>query len=208
MAKFKFDIRCIFTQPVVKISSNLLPHTFRGDRRMAMDVSSKVSEILDRLGELSAVAQKLTKPITSAQKLRVSENQTVYLMADINDYDGDTIIGLLKVGTKNLYLFDSLGQTKKIDKARCILDFYIHESRQRSGLGKKLFDIMLAEEKWTPIKCSVDRPSEKLVRFLKKYYGLENIIPQTNKFVLYEGFFDDAEQEDRSIIEFFPTTQL
>ncbi|CAD7003369.1 unnamed protein product [Ceratitis capitata] len=56
---------------------------------------------------------------------------------------------------------------------------------------------MLAEEKWTPIKCSVDRPSEKLVRFLKKYYGLENIIPQTNKFVLYEGFFDDAEQEDR-----------
>uniref|UniRef100_W8BB49 Alpha-tubulin N-acetyltransferase n=1 Tax=Ceratitis capitata TaxID=7213 RepID=W8BB49_CERCA len=197
MAKFKFDIRCIFTQPVVKISSNLLPHTFRGDRRMAMDVSSKVSEILDRLGELSAVAQKLTKPITSAQKLRVSENQTVYLMADINDYDGDTIIGLLKVGTKNLYLFDSLGQTKKIDKARCILDFYIHESRQRSGLGKKLFDIMLAEEKWTPIKCSVDRPSEKLVRFLKKYYGLENIIPQTNKFVLYEGFFDDAEQEDR-----------
>ncbi|CAD7003367.1 unnamed protein product, partial [Ceratitis capitata] len=52
------------------------------------DVSSKVSEILDRLGELSAVAQKLTKPITSAQKLRVSENQTVYLMADINDYDG------------------------------------------------------------------------------------------------------------------------
>uniref|UniRef100_A0A0K8VWC5 Alpha-tubulin N-acetyltransferase n=1 Tax=Bactrocera latifrons TaxID=174628 RepID=A0A0K8VWC5_BACLA len=196
MAKFKFDIKCIFSQPVVQISSNLLPHTFIGDRRMAMDVTSKVSQIIDRLGELSAVAQKLSKPITSAQKLRMSENQTVYLMADINGCDGDVVIGLLKIGTKNLYLFDSSGQTRKIDKARCILDFYIHESRQRMGVGKILFDIMLTEEHWTPVKCSVDRPSEKLIQFLKKYYGLEKIIPQANKFVLYEGFFDEDGDDD------------
>ncbi|XP_036339799.1 alpha-tubulin N-acetyltransferase 2-like [Rhagoletis pomonella] len=103
----------------------------------------------------------------------------------------DVVVGLLKVGTKNLYLFDSLGQTKKVDNSPCILDFYVHESRQRTGLGKKLFDIMLAEENWIPVKCSVDRPSEKLLQFLKKHYGLEIIIPQANKFVLYQGFFDD-----------------
>ncbi|XP_054733239.1 alpha-tubulin N-acetyltransferase 1-like isoform X2 [Anastrepha obliqua] len=191
MANFKFDIRSIFTQPVVKISSNMLPHTFRGDRRMSLDISSKVSEIIDHLGELSAVAQKLTKPVTSAQKLRSSENQTVYLMADVNEYDSNVVIGLLKIGTKNLYLFDSIGQTRKVDKVPCILDFYIHDSRQRTGIGKKLFDIMLSEESWIPVKCAVDRPSEKLLNFLKKYYGLENIIPQANKFVLYKGFFDE-----------------
>ncbi|XP_036216173.1 alpha-tubulin N-acetyltransferase 1 isoform X3 [Bactrocera oleae] len=196
---FCFLIVCLNSrsQPVVKISSNLLPHTFLGDRRMAMEVSSKVSQIIDRLGELSAVAQKLSKPITSAQKLRMSENQRVYLMADINGCDGDVVIGLLKIGTKNLYLFDSSGQTMKIDNARCILDFYIHDSRQRMGVGKILFDIMLNEERWIPVKCSVDRPSEKLLQFLKKYYGLEKIIPQANKFVLYEGFFDEDEDANR-----------
>ncbi|XP_017475977.1 PREDICTED: alpha-tubulin N-acetyltransferase 1-like [Rhagoletis zephyria] len=199
MATFKFDIRSIFTQPIVKISSNLLPHTFRGDRRMALDVSSKVSEIINHLGELSAVAQKLSKPVTSSQKLRMSESQTVYLIADIGGYDGDVVVGLLKVGTKNLYLFDSLAQTKKVDNSPCILDFYVHESRQRTGLGKKLFDIMLAEENWIPVKCSVDRPSEKLLQFLKKHYGLEIIIPQANKFVLYQGFFDDDTTANRYI---------
>lgn len=104
-----------------------------------------------------------------------------------------SIIGLLKVGTKDLYLFDETGQTRKIDNAPCILDFYIHESRQRAGLGKDLFETMLSEEHWTPLKCSVDRPSEKLLGFLKKHYGLERTIPQANNFVLYEGFFGRTE---------------
>ncbi|XP_036344026.1 alpha-tubulin N-acetyltransferase 1-like, partial [Rhagoletis pomonella] len=144
------------------------------------------------LGQLSAVAQNLTKPVTTAQKLRSSDNQVVYLMADVGDCDGrgDEVIGLLKIGTKDLYLFDELGQTRKVDKAPCILDFYIHDSRQRTGLGKKLFQTMLSEEKWVPVKCSVDRPSEKLLGFLKKHYGLERTIPQANHFVLYDGFFE------------------
>jgi len=83
-------------------------------------------------------------------------------------------------------------KTRKVEQAPSILDFYIHESRQRAGLGKRLFQTMLNEEQWTPLKCSVDRPSEKLLGFLSKHYGLQRIIPQANNFVLYEGFFNDA----------------
>lgn len=102
------------------------------------------------------------------------------------------VIGLLKVGTKDLYLFDEKGQTRKMEQSPSILDFYVHESRQRAGLGKRLFETMLKEEQWTPLKCSVDRPSEKLLAFLGKHYGLLRPIPQANNFVLYEGFFNDA----------------
>ncbi|XP_053963288.1 alpha-tubulin N-acetyltransferase 1-like [Anastrepha ludens] len=192
MAAFQFDIRNLFAQPIVKVNSTLLPHTFRGDKRQAMEATAKMSAIIDHLGQLSAKAQKLTKPITTAQKLRMSDNQVVYLMADVGEHNGhgDEVIGLLKIGTKDLYLFDELGQTRKVDKAPCILDFYIHDARQRTGLGKELFQTMLREEKWVPVKCSVDRPSEKLLGFLKKHYGLERIIPQANHFVLYDGFFE------------------
>ncbi|XP_065359891.1 alpha-tubulin N-acetyltransferase 1 isoform X1 [Calliphora vicina] len=197
MVEFRFDLSPLFTQPIVKVTSNLLPHTFRGDRRQCLDATSKMSEIIDRLGELSASAQKLNKPVTTAQRLRMSENQTIYLLADVNAGKNGCVIGLLKVGTKDLYLFDETGQTRKVENAPSILDFYIHESRQRAGLGKDLFETMLADENWTPVKCSVDRPSEKLLGFLKKHYGLVRTIPQANNFVLYEGFFDDGNKQQQ-----------
>ncbi|XP_017121840.1 alpha-tubulin N-acetyltransferase 1 isoform X1 [Drosophila elegans] len=192
MVEFRFDIKPLFPQPIIKVTSNLLPHTFRGDRRQCLDATSKMSEIIDRLGQLSATSQGLSKPVTTAQRLRMSDNQTIYLLADSEAGHNGAVTGLLKVGTKDLYLFDESGQTRKVEQAPSILDFYIHESRQRAGLGKRLFQTMLSEEQWTPLKCSVDRPSEKLLGFLSKHYGLQRIIPQANNFVLYEGFFNDA----------------
>lgn len=53
-----------------------------------------------------------------------------------------SIIGLLKVGSKNLFMFDETGIHYQL-KPRCILDFYIHESRQRMGLGNLLYQHML-----------------------------------------------------------------
>lgn len=41
-----------------------------------------MSEIIDQLGQLSAISQGLTKPVTTAQRLRMSENQNIYLLAD------------------------------------------------------------------------------------------------------------------------------
>jgi alpha-tubulin N-acetyltransferase 1 len=76
----------------------------------------------------------------------------------------------LKIGRKSLYVFDKLGETQHVI-APCVLDFYIHESRQRHGLGKVLFEHMLDMENLLPEKLAIDRPSEKLLGFLMKHYG-------------------------------------
>ena len=36
----------------------------------------------------------------------------------------------------------------------CILDFYVHESKQRSGFGRKLFDFMIQVKKSFLIQTS------------------------------------------------------
>lgn len=80
--------------------------------------------------------------------------------------------GLLKVGVKNLYVFDVNGESQPV-AAPCILDFYVHESRQRAGLGKEMFEHMLEREQYIPGKLAIDRPSDKLIAFLKKHYGMK-----------------------------------
>nr|XP_047912709.1 alpha-tubulin N-acetyltransferase 1 [Anser cygnoides] len=46
-------------------------------------------------------------------------------------------------------------------------------------------------ERLEPWRLAVDRPSEKLLAFLRKHYGLCHPIPQVNNFVIFEGFFSN-----------------
>lgn len=46
------------------------------------------------------------------------------------------------MGWKKLYLYDKAGSRSEAI-VYCLLDFYIHESRQRKGYGKFLIDYML-----------------------------------------------------------------
>ena len=73
----------------------------------------------------------------------------------------------------------------------CVLDFYVHESRQRSGCGKRLYEYMLQDLKVQPRLLAIDRPSPKLVAFMRKHYDLASIIPQVNNYVIYDGFFSN-----------------
>lgn len=123
------------------------------------------------------------------------------------------------MGKKSLYVFDKQGETRHCI-APCVLDFYVHESRQRGGLGKMLFEHMVSQvyvitiirnfntlsirhpttsqlsyEGVEPIALAYDRPSEKLLAFLQKHYGLEKKIEQMNNFVIYDGFFDHQNKE-------------
>ena len=98
------------------------------------------------------------------------------------------MIGLLKVGEKKLF---HRGLSRKCSEIYplCVLDFYVHESIQRGGYGKKIFEHMLSQEKVEPRKIAYDRPSPLLLRFLKKHYGLADYVPQNNKYVIYEQYF-------------------
>lgn len=49
---------------------------------------------------------------------------------------------------------------------------------------------MLEYEGYTPDKIAYDRPSKKLLNFLKKYYNLIDYVPQNNNFVVYNRYFE------------------
>ncbi|KAL6261417.1 hypothetical protein P5V15_006511 [Pogonomyrmex californicus] len=195
--EFKFNVNKVLPRKINKVTYNLIPEDFKGDRRELNECQRLLSRILDDMGEASARAQGLNKSVTSALKLRDTDH-TVYLLVDNNANNGfGSVVGLLKTGSKNLFLFDETGDHYQL-QARCILDFYVHESRQRMGLGNILYQHMLHEENVRPVKLAIDRPSEKFLAFLHKYYGLSKIIPQNNKFVVFEGFFDDERRYVRN----------
>ena len=130
--------------------------------------------------------------ITTASRLFTSDNR-LYLRAE-----GNKVIGLLKVGVKKLFIRNELGGIKEISPL-CVLDFYVHESVQRGGNGKALFEKMLEIEGVKPEKLGYDRPSEKLLAFLAKHYGLKRYVPQNNNYVVYSAYFDsNIKQQQQS----------
>ncbi|XP_072497704.1 alpha-tubulin N-acetyltransferase 1 isoform X17 [Notamacropus eugenii] len=145
--------------------------------------------VVDELGKASAKAQHLPGPITSASRMQ-SNRHVMYVLKDTSARPAGkgAIIGFLKVGYKKLFVLDDRGAHNEVEPL-CILDFYIHESLQRHGHGLKLFQYMLEKERVEPHQLAIDRPSEKLLRFLNKHYNLESTVPQVNNFVIFEGFF-------------------
>ena len=142
-----------------------------------------VKEILNSMGEASSRAQKLNTIITSAHKFFIS-NHRIFIKAEQNK-----VLGFIKVGNKKLFLRDRNFNYHEVNTL-CVLDFYVHESTQRRGIGKQLFDYMLKFEKKIPTELAYDRPSDKLLSFLNKYFGLNNYIAQNNNYVVFDEFFD------------------
>ncbi len=74
-------------------------------------LQQRISEILDAMGAASAKAQGLKGPITSGDKLRMQSEHVVYLLVDRESNAGrGSVVGLLKMGKKNLFLIDRQGE--------------------------------------------------------------------------------------------------
>jgi len=193
MVEFNFHLKDIFKNEINKITSNDLK---AGSDQLV--ITNRIGEVINALGVLSAYAQNLKLPITSLEKLQKTSDQTIYILVDLNTGKGRAI-GFLKIGFKDLYLFDSSGHRHFEEKTSVILDFFIHNSFQRRGCGKKLFDHMLKEEHLDIKKVCVDKPSTKMLSFLNKNYNLVETIEQGNNFVLYRGFFGkEPEPENKN----------
>ncbi|KAF5280558.1 hypothetical protein FQR65_LT00309 [Abscondita terminalis] len=193
--EFKFDVSDIFPSGIVELNQSLVPPGFAGDRRGLTNVVTKVANVIDQMGDASATAQGLTRPITTADRLRKSD-QNIYLLVDSTAKNGKGVVtGMLKTGKKSLYIFDRDGQHYHVSPP-CVLDFYIHESKQRQGLGKQLFEHMLQKEQVVPSKLAIDRPSDKLLSFMSKHYGLQNAMRQMNNYVVFDGFFPEPANPD------------
>lgn len=135
--EFSFDVKDIFT-------SGISIWTARDVSRLDREAKSKVEKVIDVMGIASSKAQGYSV-ITSSKKFQDSKHK-IYLLVSCEKSDScgknNVVIGLLKVGEVKLFIFDAVGKVNEIEPL-CVLDFYVHESQQRSGMGKMLFDFML-----------------------------------------------------------------
>eukprot|EP01052_Picozoa_sp_SAG31_P033658 SAG31_NODE_3832_length_3839_cov_7.354813_2_plen_304_part_00 len=95
---------------------------------------------------------------------------------------------MIRVGKKHLFIQHNGKQHVEVEPL-CLLDFYVHESRQRSGYGHELFTHVLRMERVEAHALGYDRPSPKLLAFLRKHFGLTAFTPQANNFVLFHQYF-------------------
>ncbi|XP_003897349.2 alpha-tubulin N-acetyltransferase 1 isoform X7 [Macaca nemestrina] len=189
--EFPFDVDALFPERITVLDQHLRPPARRpGTTTPArVDLQQQIMTIIDELGKASAKAQNLSAPITSASRMQ-SNRHVVYILKDSSGRPAGkgAIIGFIKVGYKKLFVLDDREAHNEVEPL-CILDFYIHESVQRHGHGRELFQYMLQKERVEPHQLAIDRPSQKLLKFLNKHYNLETTVPQVNNFVIFEGFF-------------------
>jgi len=187
--EYQFRLAELFPEEISIVTTELVPVGCPALQALgAKVVRERVSEILDTMGRASAEAQALSSVITNADRMRNGEpDQKLYMFCD---FASNKAVGLLKIGKKKLFLFDGTGTQHEMFPS-CIMDFYIHESRQRQGAGKYLFEHMLRDEAIPVEHFAIDRPSDKFIYFLRRHYSLTKIMPQVNNFVVFDGFFRD-----------------
>ena len=104
----------------------------------------------------------------------------------------------------------------------CVLDFFVHSSVRRSGIGRILFDQMAIEEAillqsgrgggksanivpsslssshyiMNPARLGYDRPSALFTSFLRKHFGLETATPQPYSMVVFNDYFAESDLID------------
>ncbi|KAM6188525.1 alpha-tubulin N-acetyltransferase 1 isoform 2-T2 [Sarcoramphus papa] len=188
--EFPFDLAPVLGDRFCVVDQHLRPAGRRGPTHRG-DLEQQLRTVIDELGKASAKAQGLPAPVTSAARMEANRH-VLYILrdADGRGTPKGAVIGFLKVGYKKLFLLDRNGAHNEAEPL-CVLDFYIHDSLQRHGYGRELFQHMLQSERVDPWRLAVDRPSEKLLAFLRKHYGLTDAIPQVNNFVIFEGFFSN-----------------
>jgi len=183
----------LFGQPIVVVNAAAL------NRSPWYEVRNEASKVINDMGIGSAIAQGLVgrsgpNPITEVHRLGETDAR-VYLLAQQEPGHPPVAVGLLKVGKKNLFHFDTSGRTTELRDQMCVLDFYVHEDWQRGGFGKMLFEAMLSNEGVDPSQLAYDRPSPKLIGFMSKHFGLSEFVPQQNKFVIFKQFFADKPRQ-------------
>lgn len=134
----------LFGQPVIIVDGAAL-------RRPPWSAVQDAGAVINQIGIRSAIAQGLKgpngapAPVTTFNGLSGSQ-QRLYLFCQGGGPEGPRVlVGLLKVGTKSLFHWDSSGQ-RELPNQLCVLDFYVHEDWQRRGAGKALFASMLQAE--------------------------------------------------------------
>lgn len=103
---------------------------------------SSLLKLINEMGEASSIVIKNSIIINSLKKAQdlkaVITTYDRFLSSEARLYmkvEDNKALGFIKVGPKNLFYRDLVGNIKQITPL-CVLDFYVHESVQRCGIGK------------------------------------------------------------------------
>lgn len=193
--EFDFDISSVLPGRITHLQPSELT-------RLPSVRTSCLRQLIDTMGRLSSEAQELSTVITTYSKFVAAPDQHLFILRDptsTSKTPNCRVLGFLKVGVKDLFFHDETGNWSEKLQPFCLLDFYVHESEQRRGRGLELIDTLLKDlpshanlSLSAPMKASYfafDRPSPKLLGFLKKQFQLHPPIEQNNNFVVYSDFF-------------------
>ncbi|KAE9532089.1 hypothetical protein AGLY_010291 [Aphis glycines] len=175
---------------VLKIDNTLTAVGYENN----VDLRNKMGWMVDEMGKVSAMAQELKSPITSAEML-INSDHVLYMMIEHNSSPHFVIVGILKMGWKKLCLYNKAVGSCKETMVYCLMDFYIHESRQHKGYGKYLIDYMLRDMHLCAKNLAIEKPTKNLLQFMWKHFQLSKLVNQGNYFIIYEEFFDDTFNE-------------
>ncbi|KAL5233707.1 hypothetical protein ACI65C_001117 [Semiaphis heraclei] len=175
---------------VLKINNTLTAMGYENN----VDLRNKMGWMIDEMGKVSAMAQELKSPITSAEML-INSDDILYMMIEHNTSTNFVVVGILKMGWKKLCLYNKAVGSCKETMVYCLMDFYVHESRQHKGYGKYLIDYMLQDMHLQAKNLAIENPTKNLLQFMWKHFQLYKLVNQGNYFIVYEDFFDDAFNE-------------
>lgn len=179
-------------------TDNFAVITPRDCRRVHEDVQN----LINQMGVASSRAQGLQHIITTFSSFMSSNTNKMYILVTP---DHKQTLGFIKVGVRNLFLWDRLGvQHEK--QILCLLDFFTYPSCQRKGYGKKMIEKMLIEQHKEMKDIPIDRPSALCLSFMKRHFGLSNYLPQTNNFVVFDQFWE-SNSIQQPISEFKPISK-
>ncbi|OHT06814.1 hypothetical protein TRFO_25123 [Tritrichomonas foetus] len=160
--------------------------------RQCRKVQDDLMNLINKIGLASSRAQGLNHVITTFSSFSNSDCKMYILLDD----EMKRVVGFVKVGVRNLFLWDKKGVQHE-RKGLCLLDFFTYPQCQRKGYGKKMIDSMLSDQRLEMAQIPIDRPSNLCLSFMAKHFGLRNPINQANNFVVFDEYFaDDGKQHE------------
>ncbi|KAH0787857.1 alpha-tubulin N-acetyltransferase-like [Histomonas meleagridis] len=156
---------------------------------MCKKPNADLVSLINDIGIASSKAQGLSHIITTFSTFTGGDN-TLYIL--VNQELGE-VLGFVKVGYRHLFLWDRVGQQHETETL-CLLDFFTYPSQQRKGFGRKLIDRMLSDQGLEMSQIPIDRPSALCFSFMKKHFGLSEYLPQANKFVVFDQYWETKHQ--------------
>ena len=128
----KFIMQCDFSLNLLFHNQEITCWTKQSLSSLKPAQKQNMTLIIDTMGARSAKAQGLPSIITTMSKV-ISNDHTLYIASSDSE-----VRGILKMGKKHLFIRNAVGNITEITPL-CCLDFYVHESCQREGIGHKLF---------------------------------------------------------------------